>query len=541
MGLRQPSKFSVFKTAAEAGAERQKEARDKLKQAKETNTGQVLGGQAAAGTAMVAASTQAQKQSTENIYKTANEFVSKYKPNLTLPTADVGGMIQSAQNLSSGPRAMATPTGGITKGGNAVWSTLKSGTGTEHEFSALSNQEAAARKDAETIQQTLTALDAIDEQIRKSNAKDQERLNREKERLEEILKTYVEKIENEKLGEIGTKSQSEINAEATQKMLSEGTAGGEVGKLRALFGKRNIGRFGGLASQIYGKDLEIMENIARSNIAESNKQKLLKDTALGQYKERIDTAQKDLATTLDDRKKAMEITEMGLAEARERGYTDDEIIRLLGDKVGQFFNTAVKNGKTILVSDKVKGVRELYQTEKDKTLKDAEELKGKKDKAGQKLQGQAESRGKRLLGNVDPYTLESSGGYWHRIRDSINGSTITSKNGPGKAYWEKQLENINKWKASGSTPNYKGITHDSGIIERQYKLANDFHGALDRLYNEIKSASDAKDYRRLVQYERDLLALRQEYNRRRKEIGMPEWEIGSPGRRVQYRNRNDYI
>jgi len=542
MGLRQPSKISVFGTAAAQGAERQKEAREKLKQTNQTNTGQVLGGQAAASTAMVAAGTQAQKESTRNVYDTAKNFVSQYKPNLTLPTADVGSMISSAQQLSSGPTAASQPTGGKTAGGNAVWSSLTGpATGLEHDVSGLTNQEAAFRKDAETIQSTLTALDNINEQIRASNVKDQEKLNREKTRLEEVLKSYVDKIEGEKLGQIGTKSQSEINAESAQRLLSEGKAGGEVGKLKAIFGKRNVGKFGGLAGQIYGKDLELMENIARSNIAESEKEKLLRDTALGQYKGQLEDKRSDLTKTLEDRKKAMEITELGLQGARDKGYTDDEIIRLMGDKLGQFFNTTKENGKIKLVSDKVGFIKGLYQTQKDKALQNAEEAKRRKDEATGKLAGEAEAKGRQLLGNVDPYTLESSGGYWHEIKKSINGTSITSKGGPGLAYWEKQRQNMDEWLNDKWTANYSGISKDSSIIDSQLRLARDFSAALDRKYNEIKSASDSKNYSALRKLESDLQDIRTEYNRRRKSIGMPDWEIAGAGRRSQYRNRNDFI
>jgi len=213
----------------------------------------------------------------------------------------------------------------------------------------------------------------------------------------------------------------------------------------------------------------------------------------------------------------------------------------MGDKLGQFFNTTSENGKIKLTGDKVGYIKGLYQSEKDKALQNAEELKRKKDEASGKLAKESESKGRQLLGNIDPYTLESSGGYWHEIKRAINGNTIYGKGGPGLAYWEKQRKTMDEWLNSRLTANYDGISKDSSIIDSQLRLARDFSAALDRKYNEIKSASDAKNYASLQKLEGDLRDIRNEYNRRRKSIGMPDWEIYGAGSRKQYRNRNDFI
>lgn len=347
MGLRQPSKTSVFFAQAKAGAEAQKKAREELKKP------QALGGSAAAGTQMVAASTQAQKQATQTVQQTGQQagkdLVAKPIDSQTVTTitgkpsnATTGGAgsdtITGGGTVPAAPQTAQVYTGGVFT--DNTGQDLKIASGESGDVEAVEASSAAIDTAISDIQKKIQE---INDRLTTTEGIDRKSLQDQKDALDAKLKIYQEKLTKENLGQIAGPSTTEQQlAEREQLLASEGQ---RVAKLASIFGPDwNAGRYGGLASQIYGKDLEAIQEAAAAGLSEKERAARESASALEGYSETLKTGKESYEKTLADEAKKLDILKATPQELA--GYTKDELTKLFGNAADRLF-TFDKDGKVI--------------------------------------------------------------------------------------------------------------------------------------------------------------------------------------------------
>jgi hypothetical protein len=337
MGLRQPTRIGTFFAQARAGAEQQKEAREKLKKP------QALGGAAAAGTQMVAAQTGAQQAATQQVKDTTT------KATADLVAGNVGGQTATAI------------TGGSTTPAPAV---VKVASGEGGDVAAVDASSTAINNNITTINNQISALD---ERLRTANAEEAKAINDEKTRLNNLLKGFQEQLTKGNLGQVAGPSTFEQQLTEREALLA--SEGQNIAKLASIFGPRWVaGRYGGLASQIYGKDLEAIREAAAAGLTESEQAKRLREASLTQYGETLGASKKAFEEKLDTASNKLAILNKSPEELT--GYTKDELVKLFGDDANKLF-TFDANGKVTGT------LRSSTKAALEKTLKDqeAEKLK----------------------------------------------------------------------------------------------------------------------------------------------------------------------
>lgn len=380
MGLRQPSRTATFFKQAAAGAQQQKEARETLKKP------QALGGAAAAGTQMVAATTGTQQQATKQVQQAGQE-------------------VQNKTNVSQLPGATATA--GVatsvdpSKVGTAVnniqsWQ-FRGLPGDYQNISYQSSVASAAQKDAADLQ---AAINKIDEDLKTATAADQKALLDKKTELEKILLDYEDKLSKEKLGQIAGPSTFETEMQEREQALA--TEGQNVGKLRALFGPRfDSDKYGALASQVYGKDLEAIREAAATGLEEKKRAETATTTALSQYKKGITDRKKEVADTAKTQGERIRGLQIGAAGLISEGFTEADIRKLYGNDFDKYFE--IKDGKVIDKFTKTRQALVDTKTARDAAVKTATESKTQSEqKAFKDIQSQLVKKDEygRIIGGV---------------------------------------------------------------------------------------------------------------------------------------------
>lgn len=319
MGIRQPSRTATFFKQAQAGAEAQKEARETLKKP------QALGEAAAAGTQMVAATTGAQQQATQQV-KTAGADT----------TAKVGAGIATVA-----PTATST-----------VYAGTKAPTGStpreaDGAIDTVAEVDTTATNIKNDIKATTDQINAINAQIATANTADAKLLQEKKVELEKILQDAQDKITKENLGQIAGPSTFETEMAQREKLLAE--EGGNIAKLRAIFGPRfDSTKYGALSSQIYGKDLEAIQEEAAAGLEEKARTEERADVAEKEYKEGIASGKLKVAEKLKSEQAKLDFLKKTPEELS--AYSKDELKKIFGfeddNQINKLFNFDASTGKS---------------------------------------------------------------------------------------------------------------------------------------------------------------------------------------------------
>ncbi len=352
MGLRQPSRTATFFKQAAAGAQQQKEARETLK------APQALGGAAAVGTQMVAATTGAQQQATQQVQQAGQEVKAKTDVSQLPGATATAGVATSVD-----PSKVGTAVNNIQS-----WQ-FRGLPGDYQNISYQSSVASAAQKDAADLQ---AAINKIDEDLKTATAADQKALLDKKTELEKTLLDYENKLSKENLGQIAGPSTFETEMGQREKILA--TEGQNIGKLRALFGPRfDSKKYGALASQIYGKDLEAIQEAATAGLEEKQRAETGTETALKGYKEGISQRKKDVAETAKTQGERIRGLQIGAAGLISEGFTEADIRKLYGNDFDKYFE--IKDGKVIDKFTKTRQALVDTKTARDAAVKTATDSK----------------------------------------------------------------------------------------------------------------------------------------------------------------------
>ena len=348
MGLRTPSKFKVFGAQAKAGAEQQKEARENLKKPGEA-TKSALGGMGSAGTGMVAATTGAQQSATKKLNETSTEM----------------GETVSASMI---PVASGSQTSNVYTTANATTPTAV--TAVSGEGGDVQSTTNVVTQLTENINNVQKQIDDLTTAISNASAADAKALTDKKTELENTLKNYMAKLNEENLGQIAGQSQAEIDAEK-QAIIMAQRGGGNVSKLATVFGGRREITDPALASQIYGKDLELLQPEAAAALEASERAKTESEEQIGAYSERGKQIKTDVEEAVTKEQEKLTGLKEGYEGLRAKGYTDDQIIELYGDDVDKYFKVETdKDGNiTKITGDNISATKKALADTK-KSLED---------------------------------------------------------------------------------------------------------------------------------------------------------------------------
>lgn len=444
MGLRQPTATGAFFAQAKAGAQQQEEARKKLQKP------QALGGSAAVGTQMVAAQTQAQQGATQQV-KTTTQQAGK---DLTVNPTGVGtGMVSTVGGAST---TFAAP------------GELKVASGETGDVEAVEASGTAVRN---AIDAATKAKNDLDIKLQTAEGEDRKRLLDERNRLDALLKSYQEKRSKENLGEIAGPSEFEQQMTERERLLAE--QGQNVGKLAALFGPGWSSKYGGLESQIYGKDLEAIQEAAGAGLQAKERAERESEAGLEQYEEQLKTGQKSYTETLDKESKKLDLLKATPQELV--GYTKDELTKLFGKDVDKLF-TFDANGK--VVSTKSTETRKALEdrltqlgTEKEKIGAEVEKAKTVREEEFKKVD-------KEVFGDVN------NKGLVNNLKEEIN--TID-------ANATRIVQKIDEITSSMFAREWKGISRDSSIALSIKRMAEGVRPAQTRLIQQMEKAKADKN------------------------------------------------
>lgn len=393
MGLRQPSKTAVFFAQAKAGAEGQKKARDQLKtpQALGGSAGvgtamiaSTTGAQKAATGQVQAAGESAAKDLTikpENIGSsavtaiagtpttaptggqpapsqikgatTSADFNTESK-NITDKISKIDIDLRDIEDQLSGSKTKDMFGRKIIPSGQALTDLLAKQSQLLNDRNNLNTSLNALSAEAGTIDITKlaesgdlsglelagtalsTAIDNItkdisnlDNLLETASDEDAKLIAAEKTRLNNLLQQYQDKITKENLGQIAGPSDTEINMLDREQLLA--SEGQRVAKLASIFGPGwNAKRYGGLASQIYGKDLESIQESASAGLEASKRAAREADVTQEQYKKQLKTSQAEYEKGIKTEENKLEILKKTPSELKTT--TKDELIKIFGNE-----------------------------------------------------------------------------------------------------------------------------------------------------------------------------------------------------------------
>jgi hypothetical protein len=387
MGIRQPTRTGTFFAQAKAGAEQQKEARETLKKP------QALGGAASVSTGMVANTTGAQKTATGELKTETGNVLTNLKVNPNNLGTGVVTTIVGKDGVPGTDAAGTTPAvapvpavAGIA-GPSADLSGKTVVSGDSGDVGAVTASGQAVNN---AITEITNQLNAINDKISAAGAQDVAALTAERTRLNDLLKGYQDKLTKENLGQIAGPSAFETTAETTARLLSE--EGNNVGKLATIFGPRwNAQRYGGLSSQIYGKDLEAIQEEAGAALSESDRAKSEAGQSRKQYLEQIAANKKLFESDFSDEERRQELLKKTPLELA--GVKKDELVKLFGknaDKLFTFNADGTVKGTTLSsVKDAYGTASKNLEAEKLKIGAEEGKAQGVSDKEFEKIKGEA--------------------------------------------------------------------------------------------------------------------------------------------------------
>lgn len=347
MGFRQPTSTGAFFAQAKAGAEQQKQAREKLQKP------QALGGSAAAGTQMVAATTGQQQQATKQVQETGQKAASDIKVDQGKLGTAVTATVAPAQPAPPPPPEMKMDTG---------------------ESGDVAAVEASNKAITDAMGSTQTRIDELNKSLSTADVQDRAAIQAEKTRLEGVLRGYQDKLTKENLGQIAGPSTFEQEMLEREQLLA--SEQGNVGKLAALFG-RSRGKYGALESQIYGKDIEAIEEAAKTGLQEKAEAERGTDVATERYSEQLKESQKGVETALKKEGDKLDILKMTPDELSK--YNKQQLTDLFGTNVGELFN--FEGDKP--VSTKASSTRKALEDRLTQLKTEAGKFEGAKSKAQQ--------------------------------------------------------------------------------------------------------------------------------------------------------------
>lgn len=487
MGLRQPSRTATFFKQAAAGAQQQKEAREKLKKP------QALGGAAAAGTQMVAATTGAQQQATQQVQQTAQEaatnLVSKAAPTQTAMA--VAGATDKGTGLVNAPQTKEPIPGMPSK----VVMSVASGEG---------GDLAAVQKSGAEINNAITGLtneiNAINDAIAKANAADQKVLLDERERLNTLLQTYRDKLSKENLGQIAGPSTFETEMEKREQLLA--SEGQNVGKLASIYGPRfDASKYGALASQVYGKDLEAIQQEAKTGLSESKRAKALAGIAQKEYTEKLDAGKKAYEKSLETETKKLDILKLTPNELS--AYSRKELKELFGDQVDKLFKFDGTSDDAKATSSNVSAVRDILTKRKA----DLDTEKAKIGTEETKALGAFDESSKKIISNASAYTTG-----FNNVSNNVRNLE----------------EKMNEIEDSLFGRKWSGWSKDTGIIRELKDIASNAQAKLRDYESQIKQAQKNKDIKEMNR----LVGEMKKYNDEQNNIVNAKWgELSDTARR----------
>lgn len=468
MGIRQPSRTATFFKQAQAGAEAQKEARETLKKP------QALGGAAAVGTAMVANTTGAQQQATQEVKTAGADTTAK------VGTAIAGIAPTATSTVYSGTNAPSTPVAAL-----------------PGDTATVADVDAAQTNINNDIKTTTDAINALNAQIATANAADAKLLQEKKAELEKILQDAQDKLTKENLGQIAGPSTFETEMAKREKLLAQ--EGGNVGKLATIFGPRwNAQKYGGLSSQIYGKDLEAIQEEASAGLEEKARAEGRADVAEKEYKEGIASGKLKVAEKLKSEQAKLDFLKKTPEELS--AYSRDELKKIFGfeDKTGANNVTTNQIDKLFNFDDKGKSTgskvsaTQLALTDRNKALADdLTKIPELRNKAVAKQDAAFEFAKGDVLGTVDnPGIIQTNVNHFNEFLNNLKQDL-------------KQIDDTPKWRrAKGDSTrawdygNAINILND-GVkrlenLQKAAELAvkNKDTAQLNRLRNEIQTTSN---------------------------------------------------
>ena len=415
MGIRQPSRTATFFKQAQAGAEAQKEARETLKKP------QALGGAAAVGTAMVANTTGAQQQATQEVKTAGADTTAK------VGTAIAGIAPTATSTVYSGTTTPSTPVAAL-----------------PGDTATVADVDAAQTNINNEIKNTTDAINALNAQIATANAADAKLLQEKKAELEKILQDAQDKLTKENLGQIAGPSTFETEMAQREKLLAE--EGGNVGKLATIFGPRwNAKKYGGLSSQIYGKDLEAIQEEASAGLEEKARAEGRADVAEKEYKEGIASGKLKVAEKLKSEQAKLDFLKKTPEELS--AYSRDELKKIFGfedvkgtdnvvtNQIDKLFNFDATTGKSTgskltatqlaltnrnkALADDLTKIPELRNKAAAATTKKLEETYFPKNEYNQNLPNVIEKARQEII-KLPKSTSKRTGSWYNRSEERIN-------------------------------------------------------------------------------------------------------------------------
>lgn len=472
MGIRQPTRTGTFFAQAKAGAEQQKEARETLKKP------QALGGSAAAGTSMVANTTGALQAATQEVKTAGAETAAN------VGTAIAGIAPNATSAVYSGTTTPPTPVAALPGDTATV-------TDVDNAQTTINNE----------IKSTTDAINALNAQIATANAADAKLLLEQKAKLEKILQDAQDKLTKGNLGQIAGPSTFETEMAKREKVLAE--KGGNVGKLAQIFGPRwNAKKYGGLASQIYGKDLEAIQQDAAAGLEEQDRTEERADVAEKDYVEGIASGKLKVAEKLKSEQDKLDFLKKTPQELA--AYSKDELKKIFGFEDKTDANGVVTNQIDKLFNFDASGkstgskltATQLALTDRNKALADdLTKIPELRNKAVAKQDAAFEFAKGDVLGTVDnPGIIQTNVNHFNEFVNNLKQDL-------------KQIDDTPKWRrAKGDSTRAWDYGNAINILNDGVKRLENLQNAaelavknkdtaqLNRLRNEIQTTSNKLGY-----------------------------------------------
>lgn len=489
MGLRQPTKVGAFFAQTAAGTQQQAEARKKLQKP------QALGGAASVGTQMVANTAQAQAQETGEVKKQTGAAATDIavRPMVGQKTTEVVTNIgNNAATKGGGPPELKT---------------LVSGDAGDLDATIKSGEE--INKNVQLMEKNLASLDTA---LKTATESDAIAINKEKERLTNLLQEYRDKVSKGNLGEIAGPSEYETLMEE-QAMLM-GTQGQDIGKLKNIFGPRwDRERYGALESQIYGKDLEALSEEATSAIGERQRSKSEAAAALTGYEEQLGRSKKSYEETLDKKQQAVDILKKTPEELA--GYTRKQLEDIYGkDKANKFFTFLNADPNAPVTGTTVSNVKTALSDRLTQQKAEQEKFAGEKEKAKTKMEENFGKTEKEIFGDVN-----SKGGI-----EAMDNSIMQ-----GVRNSDEIVRKITKITESWFAKEWEGISRDSSIAAEVSNKSRELRKELKKKSDEIELARKNKDTTKMQKLYNDYMKYAREKN---KELANTFNQISPTARRL---------
>jgi len=380
------------------------------------------------------------------------------------------------------------------------------GVGAGGDVAAVENVATQIRTNIDSVNAQIEALNNV---LLTANAEDTQKINKEKERLDALLKTYQDKLTKENLGQIAGPSDFEQQMLEREQLFAE--EGGDVGKLAALFGRKRgdvrTGKYGALESQIYGKDLEAIQEAARAGLAEKGVAERATDTALEGYTGQLETSKKGYEASIKTAQDRLDVLQKGPKELV--GYTKDQLLKLFNDNkalVEDLFKFD-EGGKVI--DTKVSQTRAALEDRLTKLTGEKEKITGEVEKAQTVKNQKVKSAASDIFG--DPASNKPN---------IVEGTIAATNSVKGRA--EEALKNYMGMSDWRKPKGYSGIVWNLNNIINQ---ANAREASIRNLEKQAREAQNNNNIDRLKSLKTEIAKL-SSYNLQKElenVIGPQQW------------------